>query len=240
MDTSQIFNRPIENIVLWFVAFLFSLSVHESAHAWTSEKFGDDTGRYQGRITLNPMAHIDPIGTILIPLFGFLSSGFSFIGWAKPVETNPLSWRNKKLANICVAGAGPLSNLILATITFTIIKVLTLTRVLVLDYEGNDVYDLLRPALSGQPILGALAKLLGIMLMLNIALAIFNMIPVPPLDGSHILESLLPESAAEKYAAIRPYGFMLLLGLMYTGIFGTIIGPVYFLTYKLMGFKMAG
>ncbi len=239
MDLSGIFNTPIENIILWFVSFLFSLSVHESAHAWTSEKFGDETGRYQGRISLNPIAHIDPVGTILIPLMGFMNGGFSFIGWAKPVETNPLSWRNKKLANICVAGAGPLSNLIIAVFTFVLIKLLLVTKVLILDYSRGS-YSLLRPALENQPVLGACAKLLGITLLLNISLAVFNMIPVPPLDGSHILESLLPDDLAEKYASLRPYGFMLLIGIMYTGLFGLVLDPVYFYTYKIVGFKMAG
>lgn len=227
MDGSSLFRIPIGDIVLWFVAFLFSLSLHECAHAWTSERFGDDTGRYQGRITLNPMAHIDWIGTVLIPLFGFLQAGFSFIGWAKPVETNPLSWRDKKMANIWVAAAGPISNLILAVITFVVIKILMFTGILMPASSNFGFFTLVVPASPEDVLLGAFAKILSIMLMLNISLAVFNMIPVPPLDGSHILESLLPPNAAEKYSMLRPYGFMLLLVLMYTGVFGVIVTPVY-------------
>ncbi len=225
MDVSSLFRIPIADIILWFVAFLFSLSLHECAHAWTSERFGDDTGRYQGRITLNPMAHIDWIGTVLIPLFGFMNGGFSFIGWAKPVETNPLSWRDRKWANIWVAAAGPISNVILAIITFVTIKVLMLSGVLIPAFSG--FFTLVVPASPESVVMAAIAKLLSIMLMLNIALAVFNMIPVPPLDGSHILESLLPDNLAEKYAMLRPFGLILLLGLMYTGIFSLIVSPVY-------------
>lgn len=224
MDVSSIFSIPIEDIVLWFVAFLFSLSLHECAHAWTSERFGDDTGRYQGRITLNPMAHIDWIGTVLFPLFGFINGGFSLLGWAKPVETNPLSWRDKKWANIWVAAAGPISNVILAIITFVIIKVLLASGILM---YGRGFFTLVIPTSPDAVVMAAIAKLLSVMLMLNIALAVFNMIPVPPLDGSHILESLLPNNLAERYAQLRPFGLILLLVLMYTGIFGVIVTPVY-------------
>jgi Zn-dependent protease len=102
---------------------LFSLSFHEAAHAWTSEKFGDDTGRLQGRITLNPLAHIDLFGTVLFPIISALS-GIPLLGWAKPVQTNPLRWRDKTKANIAVSAAGPISNFILAIVAFIIIKIL--------------------------------------------------------------------------------------------------------------------
>src|ERR1700755_2708068 len=105
------------DIVMWFVVFLFSLSFHEASHAWTSERFGDDTGRLQGRITLNPLPHIDPLGTVLLPIMGLISGGMMF-GWAKPVQTNPNLWREKTKANIMVSAAGPISNFILATVGF--------------------------------------------------------------------------------------------------------------------------
>src|SRR5688572_29926380 len=130
LNFASLFNIPIGDIILWFVVFLFSLSFHESAHAWTSERFGDDTGRHQGRITLNPIAHIDPIGTLVIPLMGFMSGGISMFGWAKPVETNPLLWRDKTKANIMVSAAGPISNFILATLALITIKVLLAIEIL--------------------------------------------------------------------------------------------------------------
>src|SRR6185295_8710961 len=112
----------IGNLIIWFIVLLFSLSFHEAAHAWTSERFGDDTGRMQGRITLNPIAHIDPIGTILFPILSAIG-GIPLLGWAKPVQTNPLLWRDKARANIAVSAAGPISNFILATVAFIVIKV---------------------------------------------------------------------------------------------------------------------
>lgn len=226
MDPSSFFAIPIGDIILWFVVFLFSLSFHEAAHAWTSERFGDDTGRYQGRITLNPMAHIDPLGTILIPLMGFMKGGFSFIGWAKPVQTNPASWRKRTLANISVAMAGPASNLLLAIIAITVIKTLLITGVLVpagLDSGPMDV--VLPPVQAG--LMTPIAKILSILLLLNISLAVFNMLPIPPLDGSHVMESLLPSPAAERYASIRPFGFIFLLVFLWSGVFGIVINPVY-------------
>jgi Zn-dependent protease len=214
---------PPGDILLWFIVFLFSLSCHESAHAWTSERFGDYTGRYQGRITLNPIPHIDIYGTIIFPLVGMISGAMLF-GWAKPVQTNPLLWRDKKKANIMVSMAGPLSNFILAIIAFTIIKVLLITDVV---EPGGGRFDLVQPTVNQASLLIPIAKLLSIMLTLNIVLGVFNLIPVPPLDGSHVLESLLPYEMAEAYAAIRPYGIFLLLALMLTGVLGYIINPVF-------------
>jgi Zn-dependent protease len=226
-------NYPVD-ILLWFIVFLFSLSFHESAHAWTSERFGDYTGRYQGRITLNPLAHIDIYGTIIFPLVGMVSGAMLF-GWAKPVQTNPLLWRDKTKANIMVSAAGPISNFILAIIAFTIIKVL-----LIYGVFGQAVspdrgpFDIVAPAFNQPSILVPIAKLLSILLELNVVLGVFNLIPIPPLDGSHVLESLLPYDMAEAYANIRPYGIFLLVGLMLLGVFGYIITPVFSLVSMLL------
>jgi Zn-dependent protease len=211
------------NLAIWFIVLLFSLSFHEAAHAWTSEKFGDYTGRYQGRITLNPMAHIDPFGTILFPIVSALS-GIPLLGWAKPVETNPLLWRDKKKANIAVSAAGPISNLILASAAFIIIKGLLISGSFYL-YGGY--YTLVLPAAQDAGVMAPLGVFLSVMLLLNIGLAIFNFIPIPPLDGSHVLESLLPYQMAQAYEQIRPWGFLLLYGLMFLGVFGAIFIPVY-------------
>jgi Zn-dependent protease len=183
---------PIGDLILWFVVFLFSLSFHESAHAWTSERFGDYTGRYQGRITLNPIAHIDPIGTLVIPLMGFISGGISMFGWAKPVETNPLLWRDKTKANIMVSAAGPISNFILATLAFVTIKVMLAIDMLRPTYTNDDVgpFDFVLPTAPDAGFFRPLTTLLCIFLILNVTLGIFNLIPIPPLDGSHVLETL--------------------------------------------------
>jgi Zn-dependent protease len=207
-------------LVLWFIVFLFSLSFHEAAHAWTSEKFGDSTGRDQGRITLNPIPHIDLFGTIIFPLFGMFG-GFMF-GWAKPVQTNPLAWRDKTKANIMVSAAGPASNAILATVAFVILKIMLMSGAV--RWLGYD-HQLVGPYQPG--LLVPISMLLTIMLSLNIILCLFNFIPVPPLDGSHILESLLPYEMARAYEQIRPFGMILLVALILLGVFGFIYYPVF-------------
>lgn len=213
----------VGNLIIWFVVLLFSLSFHEAAHAWTSYRYGDDTGKLQGRITLNPIPHIDPIGTILFPLLSSIG-GLPLLGWAKPVQTNPLLWRDKTRANIMVSAAGPLSNFILAVIAFVIIKALILSSILSLN---GGYYTLVVPT-PGQPaFMTPLAVFLSIMLLLNVLLGVFNFIPVPPLDGSHILEELLPSGMAEAYYQIRPFGFILLYLLMFLGVFTAIFIPVY-------------
>ena len=220
-------------VIIWFVVFLFSLSFHESAHAWTSERFGDDTGRLQGRITLNPIAHIDPIGTIVFPLFALLTS-VPLFGWAKPVQTNPLLWREKTKANISVSAAGPISNFILMTIAFIILKILILTGIFTLNGNAATFYELVGPAPGQAAFLQPLSMFLGIMLLLNLGLGVFNLIPVPPLDGSHVLESLLPPQMADAYAQIRPFGFILLIALMYFGVFNQIYQPIVLLVLQAL------
>ena len=231
---SDLFSVPIGDLILWFVVFLFSLSFHEAAHAWTSEKYGDYTGRYQGRITLNPLAHIDPIGTILFPLMGFMRGGIAMFGWAKPVETNPLLWRDKTKANIMVSAAGPISNFILATVAFIIMKALLISGIAMPPFMGGGPFSLIVPA-PGQPaFMEPLTTLISIFLLLNVTLGVFNLIPVPPLDGSHVLESLLPYEMAQAYSQLRPYGFILLIALMLIGVFRWILNPVIEVVLRLL------
>jgi len=221
----------IGNLIIWFIVLLFSLSFHEAAHAWTSARFGDDTGRMQGRITLNPIAHIDPIGTILFPILSAIG-GIPLLGWAKPVQTNPLLWRDKTKANIMVSAAGPLSNFILAVIAFIIIKALLMSGVLMLN---GGYYTLVGPAPGQAAFMAPLAVFLSVMLLLNVLLGVFNFIPVPPLDGSHILEEMLPSGMQEAYFQIRPFGFILLYLLMFLGVFNAILKPVYNAVLYVLG-----
>jgi Zn-dependent protease len=236
-DLSQIFIVPFGDLILWFVVFLFSLSFHEAAHAWTSERFGDDTGRLQGRISLNPMAHIDPVGTILFPLMGFLRiGGFFFFGWAKPVETNPLRWRNKDLANISVSAAGPISNIILAVIAFVILRVMMGSgSYLPAQLNPGGPFDLVTP-MPGMPEWALpVGTMVSVLLLTNVSLAVFNLIPIPPLDGSHILYTLLPDSMKDTYSNLSQYGFILLIALSFFGVFGAVIRPVLgFVEYMLL------
>ena len=208
------------------VVLLFSISAHEAAHAWMSNRFGDDTAKLLGRITLNPVAHTDPIGTLLIPVVGFVLGKIGgpvaripLIGWGKPTPVNPLRWRNKDLANVMVSGAGILANLIIAICAFTIIKILLMTGWFELVPES-----LREPA----------AMFLQFFLMMNVSLAVFNLLPFPPLDGSKILETFLPASARPTLELLERFGFVILMVLIYVGFFGAIMRPVmYFIDYLL-------
>ena len=197
------------------VVLLLAISAHEAAHAWMSYKFGDDTARLLGRVTLNPVAHTDLVGTLLIPIVGFIvaASGGNFflLGWGKPTPVNPLRWRQKDLANVMVSIAGILANLILAIIGFVIIKVLVMNGTWWSMSQG-----------FGEPI----KIFLYFLLTMNISLAIFNLLPFPPLDGSKVLETFLPESMQPLLAFLEQYGYLLLLLLMYMGVFSLIIGPI--------------
>jgi len=206
------------------VVLLLAISAHEAAHAWMSDRFGDDTARLLGRVTLNPVAHTDPIGTLLIPIVNFLISasgggGFFLIGWGKPTPVNPLRWRQKDLANVMVSIAGILANLLIAIIAFTIIKVLRVTG---LAYAIPD--SLLEPV----------GLLLTNMLSMNISLAVFNLLPFPPLDGSKVLETFLPPSMQPLYEILEQYGFVILMVLMYMGVFSAIVSPILNVVYSFL------
>ena len=205
------------------VVLLLAISAHEAAHAWMSYKFGDDTARLLGRVSLNPVSHIDPIGTLLIPIVGFIVSAmggsFFLIGWGKPTPVNPLRWRSKDLANVMVSIAGILANLLIASVAFTIIKVLRV----------NGMWWTL-PVGFEEPI----KLLLEFLLTMNLSLAVFNLLPFPPLDGSKVLETFLPESAQPVLALLEQYGYLILMVLMYMGIFSAIITPILAAVYSLL------
>lgn len=205
-------------LLIYMIVLLFAISAHEAAHAWMSNRFGDDTARLLGRITLNPNAHIDPIGTLLIPIVGFIlgsmggtAASIPLIGWGKPTPVNPLRWRNKDLANVMVSAAGIMANLFIAICSFTIIKVLVLTG-------GFDSIP--------ESIKVPVNLFLLYFLIMNLSLAIFNLLPFPPLDGGKILETFLPASAQPALAFMEQFGFIILMMLMYMGFFSAIINPV--------------
>lgn len=203
------------------VVLLLAISAHEAAHAWMSYKFGDDTARLLGRITLNPVAHTDPIGTLLIPIVGFIvaASGGNFflIGWGKPTPVNPLRWRQKDLANVMVSIAGILANLLIATIGFILLKLRFSWLPLISDSFAEP-----------------LVMFLDLLLSMNISLAVFNLLPFPPLDGSKVLETFLPDSLQPVYALLEQYGYLILMLLMYMGVLGLIIVPILNAVYSLL------
>jgi len=183
------------------VVLLFSIIIHEIAHGYVALLNGDPTARMLGRITLNPIPHIDPVGSILLPLLLLISQSSFLIGWAKPVPVNPLNFRNFRWGEFAVSAAGPVSNLALAAI-FSILLRLGLEN----------------PGLTQLAYFGV---------SINIILALFNLIPIPPLDGSHILALVLPRELARLYSYLQPVGFILILILFYTGILGAILMPLY-------------
>jgi Zn-dependent protease len=209
-------------ILLWFIVFLFSLSVHESAHAYVSDLFGDDTGKVLGRISLNPIVHIDPFGTILFPLLGMF--GAHAFGWAKPVPVNPLNWREKDKANFWVSAAGPLSNLALAIVFFAI------TKAFLMSGFGPQLFGEMGKGTIWDPI----GTILETGIQLNVILMVFNLLPIPPLDGSGVLESILPYEAQQGFEQLKPYGFLLLIALLLSGVLGYILRPVLNFVYYLL------
>jgi Zn-dependent protease len=214
----------IPQLVIYMVVLLLAISAHEAAHAWMSYKFGDDTARLLGRITLNPVAHTDPIGTLLIPIVGFIVGAMGggrlpLIGWGKPTPVNPLRWRQKDLANVMVSIAGILANLLIAIIAFTILKVLIVTKTIYTMSDG-----------LAEPVLLFLQFLLN----MNISLAVFNLLPFPPLDGSKVLETFLPASMQPILETLERYGYLILMVLIYMGFFSAIINPVLTFVYFLL------
>ena len=215
------FLERLPDIIVQLLAFALAISLHESAHGWMAERLGDPTARWLGRITLNPIKHVDLFGTILFPLL-LAVVGAPVIGWAKPVPFVTRNLRNQRWGPALVALAGPVSNLLLmAGVTFTLL----VAKVLVPDFRG-----LLQAALSqgaaGAP--GVVASFLGLLFWIaaiNLVLAVFNLVPIPPLDGSHVLFALLPGRWSEQVAMVRRYGMILLFLLLWTGLFGRLLGP---------------
>lgn len=219
----------VSHLIIYMVVLLLAISAHEAGHAWMSYKFGDDTAYMLGRVTLNPVAHTDPIGTLLIPMiafvFGALGGAYAsipLIGWGKPTPVNPRKWDRYKLANVMVSVAGVLANLILLVIGLVIAKILMVT----LGYTPESILG------RGSDPLGIFVKN---MMFLNLSLFVFNLLPFPPLDGSKIMGTFLPESAQPILNLFEQYGFLILMFLIYIGVFSLIIYPFWVgLTYLVI------
>jgi Zn-dependent protease len=200
----------VAQVVLAFIVLLFSLTVHESAHAWTADRLGDPTARLLGRVSLNPIVHADLVGTVLFPLVALVSH-LPLIGWAKPVPVNVRRLRHERRDYVLVAAAGPASNLVLAVAAALLLSALPVS-----------------PVILGEPNVSApLASLLSLGVQLNLLLAVFNMLPIPPLDGGNVLSGLLPANLAVQFDRIRPYGVLLLYALMFTNGFEYLVLPPY-------------
>jgi len=195
-------------IFISFIVLLFSLTVHEMAHAWTADRLGDPTARLQGRVSLNPIVHADPIGTVIFPLVSMIS-GAMLIGWAKPVPVNLRYLHHPRRDYMLVAAAGPASNLILAVCAAVVLAIVPVS-----------------PQTLGESNVSVpIATLLTRMVNLNVLLAVFNMLPIPPLDGGNVLAGLLPPNVAGLFNKVRPYGFVLLYALILSNGFSYIVIP---------------
>lgn len=211
-------NIDIGTIAIQFAVLLFSLSIHEASHAWVADRRGDYTARYLGRVTLNPIPHIDLIGTILFPLLQFFTH-FPLIGWAKPVPINPVHLRNPHKDQIYISLAGPASNLFAAFVAFC-----ALIAMKIASPEARGFIDI--GLLSKGSYMAPILLIIYYTMIINVLLAFFNLIPIPPLDGHWILYGLLPDSAARSLERMGSYGFLILYALMFLGIFSAILGPI--------------
>jgi Zn-dependent protease len=214
-------------LIIYMVVWIFSVSFHEFGHAWVSYKFGDDTAYRLGRVTLNPIPHIDPIGTLLLPFIGFVISftsagNFPLIAWGKPTPVNPLKWRNKDTANVCVSLAGIVINLLIALTASIAIKILV----------SQQIITCMRSEVGLSSIL---ANFLLTLIYMNVGLAIFNLLPFPPLDGSKVLQTFLPRSFEPLFNILETYGFLILLVLVQLGIIRFIVAPLNLLVLYLLG-----
>ena len=190
-----------QTLLIYIIPLLFAITLHEAAHGWIASKLGDHTARMMGRVTLDPTKHIDPIGTIAIPLVLLLSSSGFIFGWAKPVPINFNALRNGKNGMIWVALAGPVANIVMAVCWLFVMIIAINMNIAVLIEMGR----------------------IGI--LVNCVLAVFNLLPIPPLDGSRVISALLPNRLAFQYNQLEQYGLYILLGLMFLGGFNYLVRP---------------
>jgi Zn-dependent protease len=199
------------SLLLSLCIFFFAVIIHEYAHGWVAWKLGDSTARYMGRLTLNPLAHIDPIGTIFLPIILIMTHSPVLFGWAKPVPVDFFNLNNPKRDMVWVGLAGPAANVLFAIVLALLLKI---------------------PLLMASHFA---VSVITAAIMANLVLAVFNLLPIPPLDGSRVAMGLLPYNLGVEYSRIEPYGFMIIFALLWLGFINTIIWPVVIFLARLLG-----
>lgn len=215
--------NTIRQLIISIPALILAITLHEVAHGYVANRLGDPTARFMGRLTLNPIKHIDPIGTVILPLVLTMLGGVIF-GYAKPVPINPANFKDPKRDMAISAAAGPIINILIAILSSVILVVIILPASAFL--QNNTINAILTP----------LALMLQFSVRINIFLAALNLIPILPLDGGRVLVGLLPHEQAAAYSKIEPYGLMILFALIFTGIAGLFIFPLVKLLYLFVPF----
>ena len=210
----QDIDRIIQGIAIFTLPVILAITLHEAAHGYVAKKYGDLTAYAQGRVTLNPLRHIDPIGTVIVPLLLLAVSSPYLFGWAKPVPVNFGNLRHPKRDMLWVAAAGPGANLLMAFLWALVFKFGLAIP------ESNFSEPMLLMGQAG--------------ILINVILLVLNLLPLPPLDGGRIAVSLLPQRIAYRFAQIEPYGFIILLVMLFTGVLGAVIGPFILVTIRLV------
>lgn len=205
----------LTKISIWAIPVLFAITLHEVAHGWMARYFGDRTAELLGRLSLNPLRHIDPIGTVVVPAV-LLAMGGLLIGWAKPVPVATRALRNPRRAMVAVALAGPGANLAMALIWCGVLAAAA-------RFDG------------GLTVVGWIALMAQAGIVINVVLAVFNLLPIPPLDGGRVLTGLLPPAVAARLEKVEPVGFLLVIGLAGFGLFGWLFDPAYRLIGRVIG-----
>jgi Zn-dependent protease len=196
----------LARVSIWAIPMVLAFTVHEAMHGFVARRYGDDTAERLGRLTLNPLKHIDPIGTIVMPSLALLLN-IPVIGWAKPVPVNPAKLRNPRVDMAKVAAAGPLSNLVQAFLWALLLALLQR-----MSSAGGGPSLLMSMCTAG--------------ILVNALFAVFNMLPIPPLDGSRVLRSFVPPSVASVLDRLEPFGFFILFGLLYAGVLNPLLTPL--------------